>query len=573
MATRNDGFILGKHLGKGLTKDETRKKIDIAVDGATIDFTDDGKLKSLASGGLDFTAIDRLPEVGWKKDTVVLAKQDGQYVRLKSAGDIFTDVVLELGTSKYETSITVIRGSERTLLLHARIQNAGTNPATDIRVILTKPLLGNYTFQEPQLSSHGATNFVKVSETEYTIESLVSGGTALIRIPVTFTGGGTYTFGGQVTSTIDSNPRNNTKSLSISVVEQATETGGNYVPTQDCPLFTITDLEYNKQLITFSEDTSNSLYLGFKTGTLKYNIYGDKRSLANRRFRLTNAEQIVCVSSSADNHSGTINSTSYKSSSYEGMYSYYSSSEGNIISYSTAPSYSSSSIDFTTNLAVHRDFNLNFSPSLYSGSNQLILPTSAYTFNKQTGELVFNSSFTYNFKSVATTSNVGALVIYVKPKGTNCKWQCCVIKFTANFTEKHPSNEMITHSSTLGDNVTFEYANVDSSSWYIVPIFDRYANWVNEDLPEGLTAFKSKSVSDGIKYHADTHDSVVVNIKKGISGTFTLTARDDRLAKIQTQGNIQTSYNSGSKTLTVTLNNPQPQNSMRTGKVEFRVID
>ena len=46
MAIKNDGLIRGKHIGNGLTTDETSKKIDVAVDGTTVTFTSDGKLQA-----------------------------------------------------------------------------------------------------------------------------------------------------------------------------------------------------------------------------------------------------------------------------------------------------------------------------------------------------------------------------------------------------------------------------------------------------------------------------------------------------------------------------------------------
>lgn len=554
MAKTSNGLVQTKHLDKGFAFDETQSKINVAVDGTTVTFTSDGKLQaSSTSSGLDCAAIDQLPEVSWKKNTVVLGKQDGNCVRLKATGDIFTDVVLSLSTAK--TSTSIVTGTTETINLVAQVQNAGTNPATAIRLVLTKPLLGTYTTGTPVTQSQGATNFVKVSDTEYTIETLSSGGTATVTIPVTYSKTGTFTFGGQVTSTIDTNTTNNNKTVTVSVTEQATSTGGNYVPTQDCPLFTITDLEYNKQLFTFGEAASQYLSKSIMSGTNKINIYADKRSLAGRRFRLENAEQLICVSSNT-------NSYVFYSIDKKSGYSFTSNSAGY-----------SSSVDLTKNIAIHQGFDLIFSTALFTTGIQHIIPTSAYTYNKQTGELVFNDSFTYDFKSEISATNVGALVMYVKPKGEDCRWQCCVIKFSADFKEDHPVETIITHSSQLGTNVTFDYSHTDPSSWYIDPVMDKNANWVGGELPEGLIAFKGTSVNLGIKRTVGTNESVVVNIKKGTNGTFTLTATDNRLANVQTQGNINTSYNADNKTLTVTLTNPQPQNSITFPKVEFKVID
>ena len=575
MAIKNDGLIRGKHIGNGLTTDETRKKIDVAVDGTTVTFTSDGKLQASGrSSGLDCSAIDQLPEVSWKKDTVILAKQDGRCVRLKAAGDIFTDVVLNLSTAK--TSASVVTGATETINLVAQVQNAGVNPATAIRLILTKPILDTYSMGTPVTQSQGATNFVKVSDTEYTIDTLSSGGVATVTIPVTYSKQGTFTFGGQVTSTIDTNTTNNNKTVTVSVTEQSTATGGNYTPTQDCPLFTITDLQYNKQLLTFGEDTQQNTYNLIKAGTNKINIYADKRGLAGRRFRLTNAEQIMCVSSSCAVYSNSSSNNTNGVNSYNSTYSggVYAGTKTSIYSSSSSTRISSSSsFDFAKNIAIHRDFSLDFSTALYQTYGQHFIPTSAYTYNQQTGELLFNDSFTYNFKSSVNATNVGALVMYVKPKGENCKWQCCVIKFSTDFQEEHPSKSLITHSSSLGTNVTFDYKDTDVSAWYIGPDIDKNANWVGGELPVNLTAFSNVSLSAGIVRNIDSNASVVVTIKKGTSGTFTLTATDDRLAKIQTQGNIHTSYNAGNKTLTVTLTNPQPQNSIMFDVVEFKVVD
>ena len=580
MAIRNDGLVRGKHIGKGLATDETRKKIDVAVDGTTVGFTEDGKLKTLGSGGLDCAAIDQLPEVSWKKNTVVLGKQDGNCVRLKATGDIFTDVVLSLSTAK--TSTTIVTGTTETINLVAQVQNAGTNPATAIRLVLTKPLLGTYIMGTPVTQSQGATNFVKVSDTEYTIETLSSGGVATVTIPVTYSKQGTFTFGGQVTSTIDTDTKNNSKTVTVYVTEQVTSAGGNYVPTQDCPLFTITDLQYNKQLFTFGEDTVQNTYKLIKAGTNKINIYADKRGLAGRRFRLTNAEQIVCVSSSNKGSGvGSYYGNSYRSSggsyAYRGDgYGVYSSGSDYIYLSSDGTTLGgSSSIDFSENIAIHRDFSLSFTTTLYTLYGQYIIPTSAYTYDKQTGQLVFNDSFTYDFKSPVSTTNVGALVMYVKPKGANCKWQCCVIKFSADFQEDEviTENKKISHSSTLGANVTFRYPVINRSPWYIEPDIDKKANWIGGELPDGLTAYRQKSVHEGIRRTIETNYSVVVAIKSGTNGTFTLTATDDRLATVQTRGNIATSYNTDTKTLTVTLANPQPQNSIKFTNVDFKVID
>ena len=58
MAIKNDGLIRGKHIGNGLTTDETRKKIDVAVDGITVTFTSDGKLQASDVTQAELDAVD-----------------------------------------------------------------------------------------------------------------------------------------------------------------------------------------------------------------------------------------------------------------------------------------------------------------------------------------------------------------------------------------------------------------------------------------------------------------------------------------------------------------------------------
>lgn len=165
-------------------------------------------------------------------------------------------------------------------------------------------------------------------------------------------------------------------------------------------------------------------------------------------------------------------------------------------------------------------------------------------------------------------------MIYVKPKGNNCKWQVCVIKFTAPYTLAN-AGSYITHNSSLGDKVTFKYDGKslkrNSERPYIETYIDDVANWVGVTKPTDLDFVKGDSLQayDQIKGNS----KVVITIKKGTRGTFTLTATDERLSSVITKGEITTNYNAGNKTLTVTLNNPQPQNSIKFEHVEFKVID
>lgn len=531
------------------------------------------KLKN-TGGNVDFS---NLPTVGWKKGTKVLAVQDGNNVFMQASEDIFTDVVLSLTTAK--NSVQVVTGNNEVVNLVAQVTNAGVNPAGNIRLVLSKPQLGTYSLGSPQLESQGATNFVQVSKTEYTVESLASGGVAKVTIPVTYSKQGSFTFGGQVTSTIDTNTSNNSKTVTISVTERVTETGGSYVPTQDCPLFTIRDEEYGVNLRTTSiwdkdsDQDTNGAYKQWSESLFRsINIYGDKKPLANRRFKLSNVEQIVLVSSS--DYSNSDRSSSYKNSYRTYNRSSDSGGYSEINNYGSSIGFGSASFSVIENLGVMRDVTVFQQDNLPTGIYGQHFITRGFTFDKEHQTLEFDNSFTFNFKSSVNYTNVGSLVMYVKPKGSNCKWQVCVIKFTADFTLNNSGNN-ITHNSSLGDNVSFKYTGKqikrNSETPFAFTYIDDVANWVGREKPADLDFIQVGSLED---YENERgNGSVVITIKHGTSGTFTLTATDNRLANVITHGEINTSYNAGNKTLTVTLNNPQPQNSVKIGAVEFKVVD
>lgn len=608
MATTDKKVVIPDDMGK--TIEFKNKKWNVKHDDS-IKEKADGTLYVEAVGGLDCAAIDALPQKTWKKGTTVLAKQDNECVRLVAPGDLFTDIVLSLTTAK--NSVQVVTGNSEVVNLVATVTNAGTNPSSEVRLILTKPSLGTYSLGTPQLESRNATEFVKVSETEYTIKSLASGGVATVTIPVTYSKQGTFSFGAQVTSTLDTNTTNNSKTVTVSVTERVTETGGNYVPTQDCPLFTITDLEYNQKLRTFGRaDNPNVYHEVFMNGGI--NIYGDKKSIAGRRWKLENVEQVVLMSSANDTDVGmytSFYSSSWSSSSTRviqkpGYQSHigFSNTEKEILGSSTSSSFygntsgygssfTSAAFSKKADLYVSRDFyliNNYYTPTgMYYKRNEKVISTDYYSFDKTTGILMMGSSLTSYLNKPVTDTNIGSLVMYVKPKGENCNWQICVIKFTnplVAYTE--PKTSKIITNTDLA-NVEFEYVansirpliksenDVPPYEDHANYFYDAKATWIGSSKPSDLKFVAGNSLDKYIglndTYIYQSNYLVFVRIKRGTSGTFTLTATDDRLAKVQTRGEIETSYDASNKTLTVTLKNPQPQNSIDFNYVKFHVID
>ena len=109
--------IIPDSLGKTIKKDEATKKWEVNVDNSTITVNEKGQLVAQGSGGLNCAAIDELPIKPWKKDTTVLAKQDGECIRLKPNSDIFTDIVVDLASSKQ--NLEIAKGESKTVNLIA----------------------------------------------------------------------------------------------------------------------------------------------------------------------------------------------------------------------------------------------------------------------------------------------------------------------------------------------------------------------------------------------------------------------------------------------------------------------
>lgn len=159
------------NIGKTIKKNEATKKFEVNVDNSTITVNSQGQLVANAqSSGLDCAAIDQLPIKPWKKDTVVLAKQDGQCIRLKPNGDIFTDVVVDLAANKQNVEIP--KNQSETVNIIATVTNAGVNPTGEVLVTLTKPQLGTYRLGTPTTNNIGET---KTGELTWKVPSMASG--------------------------------------------------------------------------------------------------------------------------------------------------------------------------------------------------------------------------------------------------------------------------------------------------------------------------------------------------------------------------------------------------------------
>lgn len=505
------------------------------VDGSTITVNREGKLQGSAqSSGLDCEAIEQLPIKPWKKDTVVLAKQDGQCIRLKPNGDIFTDIVAELASSKH--SIELPKNQTETVNLVATVTNAGTNPTGEVFVTLVKPQLGTYQLGTPTTNNIGE---VKTGDLTWKIPSMASGKTLVITIPVTLSTVGSFSFGLQATSTIDTNTTNNTKTFTFSVTSKNEGTNTNYVPTgTDCPLIVATDLTHNQRLNVYTTGTNEHI-----ANFGKYmNVFADGRGFAGKQIKLEGASTVV-VTSQIYTNTSAFNSKSQQEASTS-----YGANINSVTRYINSYTQFSSAFSKAKKLVVA-------SVQFMQGKNWLDKTNTSPvglrnmgTFDPNTQIFTFDPSLPLPTESNTFNEAPYHCVIWCRPAGKDCKWQGIPIvlglKTEFNFTGRYSFTKI------KGD-VADEFSSEPQSNHIYEPDTVKLANFVGGDKPNDLIA-TINSLADPDNESATTHKVTVVS---GQEAQFTLraTGRTNNLSSYIATGKTRTSYDASTKTLTVTV--------------------
>lgn len=276
--------VIPDNMGKGLVWNGAEGKYDVSladyVDGTTVTVSPDGKLSSTAtgSGGLDCDAISALPLASWKKGTSILAKQDGKCVRLVPNENFFQEVGVGIAANKtssftneeYEVTVTV--------------SNTGVSKNELTDWVIVKPAGGGYTIKNVRVSSEKVDRVETVSEFNYKLHGLASGGTAIVRFTVVPTEVGTYQFSSAVTphSALDQNVNNNSDTITLSAI---TRSNPNYVPSVDCPLVTATELDSNTVLTQIDGEMA--------VANERSNIFAKRQSLKGLRIRLDNVSTVI----------------------------------------------------------------------------------------------------------------------------------------------------------------------------------------------------------------------------------------------------------------------------------------
>ena len=486
--------------------------------------------------GFDCAAMASLPKAAWKPNTSILVNQDGECKRLVPNENIFTDVVVDLAASKQNVEIP--KNQSETVNIVATVTNAGANPTGEVLVTLTKPQLGTYQLGTPTTNNIGET---KTGELTWKVPAMASGKSLVITLPVTFSKVGSFSFGLQATSTIDTNTQNNNKTMTFTVTERIVNDGTNtnYVLTgTDCPLIIATDLTHNKRLNVYTTGTDED----FDTFGKYINVFADGRGFAGKQIKLEGASTVVV--SSTNSYSGNY----ANNASYAYRDGIYSSDRSSISNSSNTKTESGSSYSPSQRLVIASALFWHGKQWGDKSNGSPLFLKDMGTFNPQTRIFTFHSNLKLPTRDTGFHEAPYHCVIWCRPAGKDCKWQGIPIVLGIKDTVDFPQRYVFT--KVKGD-VQDEFSNSLSPHIMVDPVFIKAANFVGGEKPNDLLATTGGIISSDNEVAAQH----TVTVTSGQEAQFTIRAnsRINNLPDYISTGKTRTSYDASTKTLTVTV--------------------
>lgn len=191
-----------------------------------------------AKSGFDCSSIDQLPERPWKKGTTLLAKQDGQCVRLSSFDTFFQEIGVGITASRTNG----FTGEEYRVVVTVTNTGEGTNELTNLNISKPEGLGVAYDIKDLETSKVQVGEIERVDDFTYNIKNTKKGGTAIIRFTVVPKALGNYQFTAMVNpnSALDKDLGNNTSTIVLNAQTKADE---NLEVSQECPIVELTDVQ------------------------------------------------------------------------------------------------------------------------------------------------------------------------------------------------------------------------------------------------------------------------------------------------------------------------------------------
>jgi len=218
-------------------KEADGKVVITNQDGTTVEI----EKSAPATAGLDCAAIDALPEKPWKKGTVLLAKQDGECVRLTAFDSIFQEVGVGITADKtnglvsdnYKVVVTVSNTGE------------GKNELTNLNIV-GPANTADYEIKDVSFTKSEADEVEQVDNLTYNIRGLKKGGTVKVKYTVVPKVKGTYQFTAAVNpnSVLDKDLGNNNATIIL-----RSDTASKAITGENCPAITVKEKASNATLV------------------------------------------------------------------------------------------------------------------------------------------------------------------------------------------------------------------------------------------------------------------------------------------------------------------------------------
>lgn len=376
--------------------------------------------------GLDCDAIDALPQVGWKKGTVVLAKQDGRCVRLAALDSIFQEIGVGINADKTNT----FTGEDYNVVVTVTNTGEGKNDLTNLNIV-GPANVEDYEIKNVTFSQTEAATVEKVNDLTYNIKGLKRGGVVNVRFTVTPKKQGNFQFTASVNpnTSFDKDLGNNNATLILSAISKTTA-----VTNENCPPITLTELSTNTVLSQQPNDnstigkTANVAVSSVDRGELQYgaNIFKDLRTLKGLRLKFDNDVTVLTAGAVLDDLPPREQGVGVGSvSTYEPL---------RVRLQSTATT-------FVTRLDPDTQFTFDSDPWL---GKILSLPLDSDNV-------------------LTVTEDVKSLVIAARPRGKNCFWQTWYLAATTPVKYKGPTvSNVVDAVETFTITATESGARIDN---------------------------------------------------------------------------------------------------------------
>nr|DAI24531.1 MAG TPA: hypothetical protein [Caudoviricetes sp.] len=356
--------------------------------------------------GLDCDAIDALPQVGWKKGTVVLAKQDGRCVRLAALDSIFQEIGVGINADKTNT----YTGEDYNVVVTVTNTGEGKNDLTNLNIV-GPANIEDYEIKNVTFSQTEAATVEKINDLTYDIRDLKRGGVVNVRFTVTPKKQGNFQFTASVNpnTAFDKDLGNNSATIILSAIKKQTA-----VVSENCPPITLTDLGTNTVLAQqpnnyapgtgFSSRTANITVLAADNRELQYgaNIFKNLRTLQGLRLKFDSDVTVLATGVKADSLAKDLRAVGInRVSTYEPIRAKLVNGFGT----------------YTTRLD----------------------PDTVFTFESNPADGTVMSLPIDGDNVLTVTEDIKSLVIAARPRGANCFWQTWYLAATTPMKFRGPT--------------------------------------------------------------------------------------------------------------------------------------